>query len=69
MRNKPKVPRLTPEVDTSTPSTSRPVTPDTGLEHLDFNLPGRIRPGGQPRSHQKADWKVRQEGQCTPSLP
>lgn len=46
MRNKPKVPRLTPEVDTSTPSTSRPVTPDNGLEHLDFNLPGRIRSGG-----------------------
>lgn len=46
MRNKPKVPRLTPEVDTSTPSTSRPVTPENGLEHLDFNLPGRIRPGG-----------------------
>ncbi|MFJ2480878.1 hypothetical protein ACIOWE_11425 [Pseudomonas sp. NPDC087598] len=46
MRNKPKVPRLTPEVDTSTPSTSRPITPDSGLEHLDLNLPGRNRPSG-----------------------
>ncbi|POA48581.1 hypothetical protein C1893_09635 [Pseudomonas sp. MPR-ANC1] len=46
MRNKPKAPRLTPEADTATLSTSRPVTPDKGLEHLDFNLPGRKRPGG-----------------------